>query len=273
MMSARPLTNAELYAQAPSIFADKPIEGVSDRYNFVPTHSILDTFRKEGYYPIMAGESKVRNQENFGYQKHFIQFRSIDNLLRPKSNTEYADIVLTNSHNRTSSFVLDLAYWRIVCQNMLVVPSHSFQHHSIIHSGFQEHKIGAAISEVVSFMPSMEEKIDLFKSIILSPSEQKSLARAAVDIRFDTNVHHIDENELLQIHRMEDEDPTLWNVFNRVQESIIDGGIKGYNRQTNRNITSKAITSIDSRLKLNKELWSVTDMIASYKEPSLALAA
>jgi hypothetical protein len=77
----------------------------------------------------------------------------------------------------------------------------------------------------------------------------------------------------LQIHRTEDEDPTLWNVFNRVQESIIGGGIRGYNRKTGRNITSKAITAIDTRLKLNKELWSITDMIASYKEPHLALAA
>ncbi len=272
-MSARPLTNAELFTQAPSIFASEPIEGVSDRYNFVPTHSILDTFRKEGYYPIMAGESKVRNQENFGYQKHIIQFRSMDNLLRPESNTEYADIVLTNSHNRTSSFVLDLAYWRIVCENMLVVPSHSFQHHSIIHSGFQDHKIGTAINEVVSFMPAMEEKIELFKSITLSPAEQRSLAKAAIDIRFDTDIHNISEEELLQIHRVEDEEPTLFNIFNRVQESIINGGIRGHNKLTGKNITSKALTSIDTRLKLNKELWSVTDMIASYKEPALTMAA
>ncbi len=272
-MSVHPLTDTELYASAPSIFADKPIEGVSDRYNFVPTHSILDTFRKEGYYPIMAGESKVRNPENFGYQKHIIQFRSMDNLLRPESNTEYADIVLTNSHNRTSSFVLDLAYWRIVCQNMLVVPSHSFQHHSIIHSGFQDHKIGTAINEVVSFMPAMDKRIELFKSITLSPAEQKSFAKAAIDIRFDTDVHSISEEELLQIHRVEDEEPTLFNIFNRVQESIINGGIRGHNKLTGKNITSKALTSIDTRLKLNKELWSVTDMIASCKAPALAMAA
>ena len=49
-----PLSNDELYAQAPSIFAEKPIDGVSDSYAFVPTHSILDTFRSAGYYPIIA---------------------------------------------------------------------------------------------------------------------------------------------------------------------------------------------------------------------------
>ena len=102
----KPLNNEELLKAAPSIFSETPIEGVSSRYAFVPTYSVLDTFREAGYYPIMASESKVRNNENNqGYQKHIIQFRSLDNLLRPNSNEEYADIVLTNSHNRSSSFI------------------------------------------------------------------------------------------------------------------------------------------------------------------------
>ena len=139
-----PLTNVQLKAAAPSIFSESPIDGVSDRYAFVPTYSVLDTFRQAGYYPIMASESKVRNSDNQGYQKHIIQFRSIDNLLRPNVNEEYADIVLTNSHNRTSSFIVDLAFFRIVCSNMLVVPSQSFSHHSIIHAGFNHEKIKMA---------------------------------------------------------------------------------------------------------------------------------
>ena len=158
-----PLTNDELYTYAPSIFAEEPAEGVSDRYAFVPTHTVLDTFRKAGYYPIMASESKIRNEDNIGYQKHIIQFRSLDNLLRPTANEEYADIVLTNSHNRTSSFKVDLAYWRLVCSNMLIVPSHSFVSNSIIHSGFQDTKISDAIAEVTSFMPAMEQEIATFK--------------------------------------------------------------------------------------------------------------
>ena len=53
-MSTIPLTDAQLRAAAPSIFAETPIDGVSDRYAFVPTHSVLETFRAAGYYPIMA---------------------------------------------------------------------------------------------------------------------------------------------------------------------------------------------------------------------------
>ena len=229
----KPLNNEELLKAAPSIFSENPIEGVSSRYAFVPTYSVLDTFREAGYYPIMASESKVRNNENNqGYQKHIIQFRSLDNLLRPNSNEEYADIVLTNSHNRTSSFIVDLAFFRIICSNMLVVPSHSFSHHSIVHSGFNISKVNTAINEVTAYMPKIKSEIEKFKSIRLSLLEQYSLANAAIDIRFDKQIHDINAKEFLKITRDEDEMPTLWNVFNRVQEAMIRGGAKGINKET-----------------------------------------
>ena len=273
-MSVNPLTDAQLRAAAPSIFSETPIEGVSEKYAFVPTHSVLDTFRNAGYYPIMASESKVRNQENLGYQKHIIQFRSLDNLLRPNANEEYADIVLTNSHNRTSSFKVDLAYWRLVCGNMLIVPSHTFLSNSIIHSGFQEAKIGHAIEEVTNYMPTVEEEIHLFKQIQLSSIEQRTLASAAIDLRFDTQKHDIHPDELLTIHRYEDGDASLWTIFNRIQESIIRGGIKGRNMLTGRNFTSKAITAIDAQFTLNKELWTTAQSMAKLISPKpMALAA
>jgi len=272
-MSKNPLTNEQLKQVAPSIFSEAPIEGVSDKYAFVPTHSILDTFRDAGYYPIMASESKVRNSENQGYQKHIIQFRSVDNILRPNSNEEYADIVLTNSHNRTSSFIVDLAFFRIICSNMLVVPSQSFVHHSIMHKGFNLSKVNNAISEVVSYMPKMKEQIESFKCISLSSLEQHSLASAAIDIRFDRKLHEVSSNELLIVNREEDEDNSLWTVFNRIQEAIIRGGIKGKNKHTGKSFTSKAITAIDANLKLNKELFTTVQNMAMLKSQDYAMAA
>lgn len=275
MSAFNPLTNDELYTHAPSIFAEGPAEGVSDRYAFVPTHTVLDTFREAGYYPIMASESKIRNEDNHGYQKHIIQFRSLNYLLRPTANEEYADIVLTNSHNHTSSFMVDLAYWRLVCSNMLIVPSHSFVSNSIIHSGFQETKISDAIEEVTFFMPAMEQEITTFKKITLSDNEQRSLANAAIDLRFDTKKHLIDPKELLTIHCQEDADSSLWTTFNRIQEAIIRGGIKGTNMESVRNFTSKAINAIDTNFSLNKELWSTVTTMARLKtiQPTLALTA
>lgn len=269
----KPLTNKELLKVAPSIFSNTPIEGVSEQYTFVPTHSVLDTFREAGYYPIMAGESKVRNEQNQGYQKHIIQFRSVDNILRPNSNEEYADIVLTNSHNRTSSFIVDLAFFRIVCSNMLVVPSQSFVHHSIMHKGFNLSKVDNAINEVTSYMPKIQEQIESFKCISLSSLEQHSLASAAIDIRFDRKQHEVSSNELLTVNREEDEDNSLWTVFNRIQEAIIRGGIKGKNKHTGKSFTSKAITAIDANLKLNKELFTTVQNMAMLKSQDYVMAA
>ncbi len=274
MSIMHPLTDDELFKQAPSIFAETPINGVSDKYAFVPTYTVLNTFRNAGYYPVMASESKIRNEENRGYQKHIIQFRNLDNLLMPNALEEYADIVLTNSHNRTTSFKVDLAYWRLVCSNMLIVPSHTFVSNSIIHSGFQEVKISDAIEEVTSYMPTMEQEISTFKQIQLSHMEQRSLAVAAVSLRFDTKKHLVDPNELLTIHRQEDADSSLWTTFNRIQEAIIRGGVKGKNIETGRNFTSKPINAITANFSLNKELWSTVKTMARLKsiEP-MALAA
>ena len=273
MSIRQPLTNKELFKQAPSIFAETAIEGLSDRYAFVPTYKVLDTFREAGYYPILAGESKVRNPDNYGYQKHFIQFRSLDNLLRPDATEEYADAILVNDHSGKSSFKVNLSYLRVVCQNMLIVPSHTFVSTSIVHSGFQDNKIQDAIEEVTSFMPQMEEEIKRFKALDLSSIEQYSLAKAAVDLRFDTKKHQINPRELLKIQREEDNDSSLWTVFNRIQEAVIRGGVKGKNTETGRNFTSKPINAIDANLSLNKELWSTVKMMADFKTSASPIAA
>lgn len=264
-VSVKPLTNEELFKVAPSIFSESPIEGVSDKYALVATHKVLDIFREAGYYPIMASESKVRDEDNQGYQKHIIQFRSLENLLRPKAKEEYEDIVLTNSHNRTSSFIVDLAIFRIVCSNMLVVPSKSFVHHSIVHVGFNKQKVLNAIHEVTSYIQNIKAEVANFKTINLTLAEQQMLANAAIDMRFDTDTHHIEADELLKVNYEEDYVPTLWSTYNRIQEAMIRGGVKMKNLTTNKSFTSKAINGIDATIKLNKELFSAVQQVANLK--------
>lgn len=267
------LSNEELFKAAPSIFANSAIDGVSSRYAFVPTHSVLDTFRNAGYYPIMAGEEKVRLSKNQGYQKHIVQFRSLDNILRPNSKEEYADIILTNSSNAKSALKLTLSYWRLTCSNMLCIPSNTLYHDSIIHAGYNIEKVHKAIEEITSYMPKIEKQIEAFKSIELNHIEQKSLASAAIDIRFDKEIHEVSTDEFLKIHRSNDEAPTLWNLYNRTQEAMIRGGTKGINKKSGKSFTSKAITAIDANIKLNQELFATVQKIASIKEPHLAMAA
>jgi len=78
---------------------------------------------------------------------------------------------------------------------------------------------------------------------------------------------------LLKVHRTADEKPTLWNVYNRIQEAIIRGGIKGKNKATGKSFTSKAINAIDANIKLNQELFSTVQTIANLKISNYQMAA
>ena len=88
---------------------------------------------------------------------------------------------------------------------MLVVPSKSFVHHSIVHVGFTRESKNA-IAEVTSYMPKIKEIVATFKSISLTKAEEQMLANAAIDIRFDTNTHYIKADELLKVNYPEDND-------------------------------------------------------------------
>lgn len=143
---SKPLSNTELLAAAPSNFSEAAIETASEQYHFLATHTVLDTFRQAGYFPIMAGESAARDKSNQPHVRHIIQFRSLSNILRPSSKEEYADITMSNSSNLWSSLTLNLNYFRIACSNLLVISSEQFMFHHIVHKGMQTFKIDRALS-------------------------------------------------------------------------------------------------------------------------------
>ena len=258
----KPLSNETLKNSAPSIFATSASFEVSNKYTFIPTIEVVEMFRNSSWYPVEAKESFVRLSHNQGYQKHLIRFRHIGDFLNEKE--EAVEIVLTNSHNRTSSFIIQAGVFRFICGNGLVVANNIFEKISIRHIGFKEMAVKEAIERIVANTDKINSKIELYKQIELNYTEEVSLARAAKDIRFKP-YQEIDIHTLIQSHRKEDNGNDLWRVFNRVQENAIRGGVKGKNLLTNRNFTSKPIKSIDSLISINEKLFSLTDRFASIK--------
>ena len=74
------ISDEELQRVAPSIFASQPIEGVSDRYSFLPTSSILRGMRENGWVPVRAEQQSVRTEARRGFQKHLIRFARVEHL-------------------------------------------------------------------------------------------------------------------------------------------------------------------------------------------------
>jgi Domain of unknown function (DUF932) len=130
------ISDEELQCLAPSIFASQPIEGVSDRYSFLPTSSILKGMRENGWVPVRAEQQSVRTEARRGFQKHLIRFARLEHLDTWEKNQVRPEVVLLNSHDKSSAYQLHCGLFRLICSNGMVVADATFQRISIKHSGF-----------------------------------------------------------------------------------------------------------------------------------------
>ena len=112
----RALSNDEIRAAAPSIFADAAHESRSARYTYIPTIDVLDGLRREGFAPFMACQTRVRSEGKREHTKHMLRLRHAEQITGKEAN----EIILLNSHDGTSSYQMLAGMFRFVCQNGLV---------------------------------------------------------------------------------------------------------------------------------------------------------
>lgn len=269
-MSINPLTHTELLEQAPALFTEQPHHEVSDKYHFIPTIDVITDITQYGWHPVSVQEASVRDLDKEGFQRHLVRFRHFDDLLNPQANA--VELLLFNSHDRSTAFSISAGIYRFVCANGLVIADSVFESYKIKHIGERDNDIANAIANITEFKPKLQAKINTFEAISLSRSERESFARAAIPLRFEENLK-VDYNDLLMPHREEDRYDDLYTVLNIIQENLLRGNISGTNKETGRRFTSREITSIGKDVDVNQGLWNIAERIASIKDPSLAMAA
>jgi hypothetical protein len=161
---AAPLSDEELRRCAPSIFATQPIDTVSDRYSFLPTSSVLKGMRENGWLPVRAEQQSVRTEARRGFQKHLIRFARAEHLGSWEKNQVRPEVVLLNSHDKSSADQLHCGLFRLVCSNGMVVADATFQRISIKHSGFNPDSVIEASFEVLGAVPDIMNKVRLPRS-------------------------------------------------------------------------------------------------------------
>jgi hypothetical protein len=60
----------------------------------------------------------------------------------------------------------------------------------------------------------------------------------------------------------------LWTTFNKVQENVVRGGLRGVRRDEtgrSRRVRSRAINGIDQHIRLNQALWTLSQHMANLK--------
>ena len=101
--------------------AQAPDDAVSDRYGFVPTIEVVDALQAEGWYPVRAQQTRVRDPERRDTTRHLVRFRQ-DPQRQITVGDSIAELVLTNSYDRSSAYQLDLGLFRLICSNGMVTP-------------------------------------------------------------------------------------------------------------------------------------------------------
>ena len=115
------ITDDELRAIVPSVFAEAAHESRSERYAYIPTSQILEGLRGEGFEPVAARQTKSRDVGQREFTKHMIRFRFAAGREERQIGDVFPEVVLVNSHNGTSAYHLTAGLFRLVCLNGMVV--------------------------------------------------------------------------------------------------------------------------------------------------------
>jgi len=228
------LNDNDIKAICPVAFKEtmSPLEieklGLSKHYSFVPTSNVINDLRSMGWDCVDAVQVKARKKSTSGYQKHMITFEH--SKYKVEGAEEYPQLLLTNSHDGGNAFTLSAGIFRLVCSNGLVIKTADYGTSRLVHKGYSFEAVQKLVNEFVETIDETLTRITAMKKVELTKEQQIEFAKQAALLRFTAKSYNednisdvVDIDGLLNVERKEDKGNGLWEVFNRVQESIVQG--------------------------------------------------
>ena len=236
---------------------DQKLPTLSDKYRLAKTSEIVKRIEGLGFTMDKFVAMKVRKKERQGFQKHRAIFTSPE--LKATSDG-VPQLLLTNSHDGTSSVVLQLGFFRYVCSNGLVVGNNIIEPVRVRHSGNDfDDRLIVAINHIVAQAHKLTESIDKMKSKILTGSEIMAFQREALQKRLGADVKI--DSFFIPTHREEDKAQDLFTVMNVIQENLIRGGARVRVEQDGKtkDKTVRRVNSLVSQTEINTMLWDLAE--------------
>lgn len=273
-----PLSDDQLRIAAPSIFAPGARGDKSERYAFLSTANVVAGMREAGFLPFHARQSIARAVGGAMFARHEVRFRHVDTMARiAKVHTpgahnfieadreDFDEIALINSHDGSTPFELYRGVFRVRCSNGLVVAVPGGESVRIRHAGDILHNVIEGATRILEDTETVVHLREGMKQIEMERDEQHAFAQAALQLRYGDQAP-ITADSLLQARRAEDTLPTLWNVFNVVQENMVKGGVRGTTINTGRRMTTRGISGITQDIAVNRMLWSLAEAARNMRE-------
>jgi len=268
------LTMSDIKTICPAVSTPSPSPelrkklGITDRYVHVPTTQVIEDIQKLGWNPIQACQVNARKRK--GYQRHMIKFINPDFIVEGRD--EYPELLLSNSHDGTTSFTLDVGIFRLVCSNGMVIKTQDFGSMKVRHYGYDFEAIKSAVTELMQSIPGYLKQVEEMKQQKLEKDQMLDFARKAAMLRFaKTNEESIEKivdlTDFLESTRKEDEGDGLWEVFNRVQEKVVNGKFQYAFGKKERK--ARPVKGFKQQVKLNQDLW---ELASSYMPEAVEAA-
>jgi hypothetical protein len=220
----------ELREIAPSIFTQKGADHTSEKYSHIPTDQVIRDMELLNWGVVDAKEVKARKEKTQGFQKHLVVFRNSDVVINGEDgDTVFPQILLTNSHDGKNSFTFTAGLFRMICENGLVVATSEFDSVKIRHMGYDFETLQQEITAMVEKLPLTVEAMNKMKAVELEEQQMFDLAKSFLDLRVEGTNNTYDTEAILDIlepQRVQDEGNGLWEVFNRLQENVVEGNFK-----------------------------------------------
>ena len=259
LQSAKFMSQEAINNAAPSVFTSIPSSEVSDKYTHIPTEKVINDMESLGWGVVEAKEVKARKSTTKGFQKHLLVFRNDDIVINGKDgDTVFPQILLTNSHDGKNAFTFTAGLFRMICENGLVIADEEFEDVKMRHMGYTFEDLQGMIKEMVEKLPLTVESMNKMKDVDLEGEQVLELAKSLLDIRVDGTDNSFNNEaieEVLETQRKEDVGSGLWEVFNRVQENIINGNFH-YQTKGGKIRQARIIKNFKQDLDLNRKMFS-----------------
>lgn len=265
LRTGAPLQMEALRKVCPAMFALEPHGSRGPRYRYVPTIEPVQLLLDNGWGVYEASQQRSRAADKDPYTKHMLRLRQLKDFSPSVvAGDGVPEVILINAHDGTAAYHLKAGFFRFVCSNGLMVGTQlaGFTVRHTISAQTSAEVLAAGERVVTENFPAMLENIDRFRSLRLAAPQQDRLAARALALRYGSTLPPFDAAALLGCRRPEDEEPTLWNVLNRVQENTLYGGFATKSVAYGRSSTVRPIERVSAVSKISAGIWDEALAIA-----------
>jgi hypothetical protein len=259
------MTMDQIRHLAPSVFAEAAHDSRSARYAYIPTSTVIESLMAEGFEVFGAKQTVCRDIAKRDHTKHLLRLRH--GTTRNVGDSA-AEIILMNSHDGSSSYQMMGGMFRLVCSNGMVAPDGVCETVKVLHKGNVLDDVREGAFTVLDGLTRVIESRDEMRALTLSDGEQTAFAAAALTLRFEPNERTgampVTPEQVIRPRRQADVGADIWTVFNRTQENLVRGGLRGRDANGSRRQT-RAVTGIDQDVKLNRALWTLAEAMRGLK--------